>query len=473
MEWTLRLEHRDAEGRLHSSTVTTIDRPELTNAGDLGLSHDTGKHLLWTVQMEVASAQVRSFIAKARQCTGCGQQLTTKDRWRRRIDTIFGQVRVSAPRFEPCRCGQVGDLSPVTSLFPHRSTPELRHLQAKLGSEFSYRQAATLLREFLPDSDRFNHATIRNRVLEIGQQIEAETVAEISNKPAPVTPTENMVVGIDGGFVGATRAHMQRRHFEVVLGRIEAPDRRGEMFAAVRDLDSLAKERIRSALRRAGRGPATTLTVLSDGEDAMQRMADDWLSGSMEHRLDWFHLNRRISWMWRAVYHTLGVGDLDPETRFNRYRRALRSVRWNLWHHGQSRHARWMIAISRLGALILSHRLEAETARQSTARIDDLHKRFEEFRNYAFRNKASLADYASHRRRGERVSTAHVESTVNQLINQRMCKKRQMRWSRSGAQLLLNVRVAHLNGRLERYTGVAQPRATGTISDLDLLPIAA
>ena len=69
MEWTLKLEYRDAEGRLHSSTVTTIDRPELTNAGDLGLSHDTGKHLLWTVQMEVAAAQVRSFIAKARQCT--------------------------------------------------------------------------------------------------------------------------------------------------------------------------------------------------------------------------------------------------------------------------------------------------------------------------------------------------------------------------------------------------------------------
>ena len=30
------------------------------------------------------------------------------------------------------------------------------------------------------------------------------------------------------------------------------------------------------------------------------------------------------------------------------------------------------------------------------------------------------------------------------------CKKRQMRWSRDGAQFLLNVRTAHLTGRLPR-----------------------
>src|ERR1700687_4803945 len=34
-------------------------------------------------------------------------------------------------------------------------------------------------------------------------------------------------------------------------------------------------------------------------------------------------------------------------------------------------------------------------------------------------------------RKGERISTAHVECTVNQLINWRMCKKQQMGWSRS------------------------------------------
>lgn len=135
MEWTLKLEHRDSEGTLHSSTLATIDPPELIDESGPGMSHDTGKHPLWLIQMEVATAQVRSFIAKARRCSGCGRMRSIKDRRRRRIDTIFGQVRVPAPRFEPCRCGQVGDLSSLTSLFPHRATPELCHLHASLGGD--------------------------------------------------------------------------------------------------------------------------------------------------------------------------------------------------------------------------------------------------------------------------------------------------------------------------------------------------
>jgi len=51
------------------------------------------------------------------------------------------------------------------------------------------------------------------------------------------------------------------------------------------------------------------------------------------------------------------------------------------------------------------------------------------------------------------VSSAHVESTVNQLINRRFCKKQQMRWTRSGAQGLLHVRTAIINGTLGHYSG--------------------
>jgi hypothetical protein len=46
-----------------------------------------------------------------------------------------------------------------------------------------------------------------------------------------------------------------------------------------------------------------------------------------------------------------------------------------------------------------------------------------------------------------------VESTVNQLINWRMCKKHQMGWSRAEAQQLLHVKTAIINGRLDRFTG--------------------
>jgi hypothetical protein len=64
----------------------------------------------------------------------------------------------------------------------------------------------------------------------------------------------------------------------------------------------------------------------------------------------------------------------------------------------------------------------------------------------------SVRGYAEAYRNGERISTAHVECTVNQLINWRMCKKHQMGWSRAGAQYLLHVKTAITNGRLDRYT---------------------
>jgi hypothetical protein len=62
-------------------------------------------------------------------------------------------------------------------------------------------------------------------------------------------------------------------------------------------------------------------------------------------------------------------------------------------------------------------------------------------------------------RDGEGVGTAHVESTVNELINWRFCKKQQMSRTRVGAQTLLHVKTAELNGTLHRYTLRIQPGA--------------
>jgi hypothetical protein len=61
---------------------------------------------------------------------------------------------------------------------------------------------------------------------------------------------------------------------------------------------------------------------------------------------------------------------------------------------------------------------------------------------------------------------------VNQLVCHRMCKKRQMRWSRLGAQLLLHVRTALLNDRLESYTELRVPTTRIAAND-DTMPMAA
>ena len=59
-----------------------------------------------------------------------------------------------------------------------------------------------------------------------------------------------------------------------------------------------------------------------------------------------------------------------------------------------------------------------------------------------------LVNYAERHRAGLRVCTAITEGTANFLVNRRMNKSQQMRWSRRGADLLLQVRSAVYNGTL-------------------------
>ena len=61
---------------------------------------------------------------------------------------------------------------------------------------------------------------------------------------------------------------------------------------------------------------------------------------------------------------------------------------------------------------------------------------------------AWLVNYAERHRAGLRVGTAIIEGTANFLVNRRMNKSQQMRWSRRGADLLLQVRCAVYNGTL-------------------------
>ena len=50
-------------------------------------------------------------------------------------------------------------------------------------------------------------------------------------------------------------------------------------------------------MRRCGRTPDTVVRVLSDGEDGMRTMLGRWLDPTVEHRLDWWHLYRRLEKM--------------------------------------------------------------------------------------------------------------------------------------------------------------------------------
>jgi hypothetical protein len=71
-----------------------------------------------------------------------------------------------------------------------------------------------------------------------------------------------------------------------------------------------------------------------------------------------------------------------------------------------------------------------------------------EFGGYIRANASCIRNHGERYRAGEAISSAFVESTVNQVVSTRMVKKQQMRWTPEGAHLLLQARTRTLNGEL-------------------------
>jgi hypothetical protein len=75
-------------------------------------------------------------------------------------------------------------------------------------------------------------------------------------------------------------------------------------------------------------------------------------------------------------------------------------------------------------------------------------KALSELRTYIMNNRHLIPDDGERYRHGEAIATGFVESTVNEVVSKRFCKKQQMQWSKEGAHLLLQTRVRTLNGEL-------------------------
>ena len=72
-----------------------------------------------------------------------------------------------------------------------------------------------------------------------------------------------------------------------------------------------------------------------------------------------------------------------------------------------------------------------------------------EFETYIRNNREFIPNFGERRRQGETISTAFVESTINQVVSRRFVKKQQMAWTLRGAHLLLQTRTKVLNGKLD------------------------
>jgi hypothetical protein len=121
----------------------------------------------------------------------------------------------------------------------------------------------------------------------------------------------------------------------------------------------------------------------------------------------------------------------------------LERLKWFLWH-GNVFRALQVVEMLELDLDDGDH-LSPEQRKLLTA--------ITEFGGYLRTNASSIPNYGERYRAGETISSAFVESAVNQVVSKRMVKKQQMRWTPKGAHLLLQVRTTVLNDELSDTFG--------------------
>ena len=88
------------------------------------------------------------------------------------------------------------------------------------------------------------------------------------------------------------------------------------------------------------------------------------------------------------------------------------------------------------------------------------YKHLVEFNTYIRNNWHLIPNYGEKYRYGETITTAFVESTINEVVAKRMVKKQQMQWSHEGAHYLLQTRTAVLNNDLQSTFDRWFPKST-------------
>jgi hypothetical protein len=452
MHGTIYLQRDGADEKV---PLASFQRPlEGATPADFGLSMSEAKSLLSSLQHVVAQDQIRAYDAQRRRCRHCERYRRIKD-WRpRSFATAVGRVRVQVPRVISCLCtpepldenDEPADLRfsgcPIESLLPGRRTPELVYLCAKQGAAVSYRSAARNVAD-LTGLNTLSHATVRKETIDCGEHIENDQFRlGWSAGTEPLDGATHLRLAIDGTVITAVPMEDVRR-FEVIAGRVECEGIAARRFACALQCPSLTRVLVAAALDQCGWVRSTMVDVVKDGARGMRSLVTSVAPCVAPRILDWFHIGMKLHAVRTALCaYTFPV--LQRPVVMQQCERLLNRVRDKLWR-GQGDAAiellRALIASLNLeiGSLPLFYDLGAGTASSAASRL----------LTFLVNNRRDLIDYQQARMAGRRVSSASAESVMNHLINWRLTKRQQMRWSMKGAHYLLQTRVELLDGRLE------------------------
>ena len=292
----------------------------------------------------------------------------------------------------------------------------------------SYGVTVDVLGEILPIGAQLNATTVQRHLLRVAERVEHELgeeqamfvegcPAEWEDLPAPDVP---LTMGLDGGYVHARDERSRKAGwFEVIVGKSQPDEGASKCFGFVHTYDTRPKRRLFEVLKSQGMQANQQVTFLSDGGDTVRELPM-YLHPEAEHLLDWFHIAMRVTVMGQMAKGLTARASSDASGDIEK---QLERVKWYLWHGNVFRSLQGLEELA----------MDLDDLEPVTEGLKKLRKAVHEFQGYIAVNKAFIPNYGDRYRHGETISTAFVESTVNQVVSRRMVKQQQMRWTQRGA----------------------------------------
>ena len=256
----------------------------------------------------------------------------------------------------------------------------------------------------------------------------------------PEAAASAVVVTLDSTSIRS--CEQEQRHLEARVGNVETASGGWQVFGSVVRAGTDIKVLINRNLDAVGRTGETESTAFTDGCSRLRNILTE-AGVTTAPFLDLFHIGMRLQHL-RQIAGGLSCDNPSREAAKAVIGEEVERLHWRLWN-GKATNAR--VNFDRIHAVMHHFKGEA-SARKSITPSRKLWTALHALDGYLTGQSDRLVNCAERHRAGSRVGTAITEGTANFLVNRRMNKTQQMRWSRRGADLLLQVRCAVYNGTL-------------------------
>ena len=361
----------------------------------------------------------QSDIGVQEQCGQCGSRLRNLGLRKKVLQTVCGPVVIQR-RVGYCRGCRRTDVPLDRRLGTEKTTitPGLMRVICRVALELAYEQSESLLTDtlgFQPCSAR----EIERMAKKHGAEMDPGKAVMKSFKKS--RRSRLYCLAIDGTMIPGLpdpQAHRLVWH-EVKLATVFDPKGIGSSFyvAGQEDVEQF-RQRLWNELQVRGINAEGLLLVLGDGASWIWNLADTCFPG-VAQMLDFYHAAEHL--------HQTAVALWKQPTQNTWWQRRLDQLK-----QGQLSNF--------FAALQLSAR--RHTTSDPEVSPERLLKYFTDNRqrlNYQWALDNSLP-----------IGSGTVESAARHIVQQRL-KQSGMRWSRPGAQAVLNLRTCHRNGEFEQY----------------------